>query len=134
MSIPNGDAMGFILWIIALVATTLGVVLGDVVVSLNIIGNNQIINAIFWFLISMVTYYAGRKMKDEKWYKLLSLNFLITWAFSTIGALLGNFVWTLIDTGNASLNLNSMIDLFFIVLPLCIGPTAAMSLGLRDTS
>lgn len=124
--------MGFIIWIIAFVATAIGKILAEFLVSLELFDLPELISAIVWFLISFVTYLAGRKIEGEGWFKLLSLNFIVTWAFCTFGVLLGAVIWELIVTGGVVLQLEVILAIFFGSLPLTIGPTASLSLGLRD--
>ena len=124
--------MGFVGWLIGLVATALGTILGFLLVDSGLIGLAEVIPAIVWFLICFVTYYAGTRLKEEKWFRLLSVNFLLTWIFCDVGYLLGIIVWQLIKTGTVSMSGNQLLDAFLISLPLTIGPTATMSIGLRD--
>ena len=127
--------MGFIIWLIALVAAAIGTVLVQFLLSIITVQSElfqNLIAALVWFLIAYVLYYAGKKIDGESWFKLLSLNFFVTWAFATIGYLVGIVVWILIDTSKLNVSLDVMSAAFFFALPLTIGPTAAMSLGLRD--
>lgn len=124
--------MKFIVYIISLFAAALGTILSSFLINANIINLPELIVAIIWFLISFITYISAKKLKDEKWFKLISLDFFLTWAFTTIGVLIGVIVWILIDTGAVSVNFDNMVNLFFITLPFSLGPTATTSMGLRD--
>ncbi|MHA2504004.1 MAG: hypothetical protein ACXAE3_14185 [Candidatus Kariarchaeaceae archaeon] len=124
--------MGFVSWIIALFATAIGVVLSTFLISLDIINLPELINALVWLLITWFAYLGGKQVDDESGFKIISLNFIITWAFTTIGALLGFIISTLIDTGSISLQLDALLTAFFFFLPLTIGPTLGVSLGLGD--
>jgi len=124
--------MGFIIWIIGLAAAALGKVLADFLVSLNIINLPELIQALVWFLIAFIVYFFAKKIESESWFGLFSLNYFVTWAFTTVGVLIGAIVWSLIDSGSVALNMDQLTTLFFLSLPLTIGPTLAMSLGLRE--
>lgn len=124
--------MGFIVWLITLVAAALGTVLGEFIISIDLIGIPELVSAIIWFLIAFTTYFFGKRLDEEHWFKLVSINFIVTWAFCTVGYLLGLIVWNLIDQGAVAITLDQMVTFFFIALPLTIGPTATVSLGLRD--
>ena len=124
--------MKFIVYIISLFAAALGTILSSFLLDANIINLPELIVAIIWFLISFITYISAKKLKDEKWFKLISIDFFLTWAFTTIGVLIGVIVWTLIDSGSVAVNIDTMVNLFFVTLPFALGPTATTSMGLRD--
>ena len=124
--------MKFIVYSISLFAAALGTILSSFLIDANIINLPELIVAIIWFLISFVTYISAKNLKDEKWFKLISIDFFLTWAFTTIGVLIGVLVWTLIDFGSVSIDFDAMMNLFFFTLPFSLGPTATTSMGLRD--
>lgn len=122
--------MKWIVYITALFAAALGTVIAYFLV--DIIDLPDLINAIVWFLIAFTTYFFAKKVKDESWFKMLTLDFFITWAFTTIGVILGTIVVILIDTNSLTLNWDSLVTTFFASLPLALGPTATASMGLRE--
>ena len=92
----------------------------------------ELIKAIFWFLISFSTYFGAKRLKEITWFKLVSLDFFMTWAFVTIGVIIGDIVLALIDSGGAVLNTDRLVEVFYDTLPLALAPAATASLGLRD--
>ncbi len=115
----------------SLFTATIGVVISYFLISLQILNIDNLIIAFIWFLISIVTYWGGKKL-DHSWFKPLSLDFLLTWMFCTVGVVLGFVIWTLIDQGSVSISFNQMVTVFFSFLPYSIGPSATTSLGLRE--
>lgn len=112
-----------------MVATAIGIIVSSLLT--DIINLPELINAIFWFLICFTTYYFARRM-DYGWFKMISLDFFLTWAFVCIGVILGLIILQLINTGSVTANLEQLTSFFYSSLPLALGPTATTSMGLRD--
>lgn len=114
----------------AMFTAAIGTIVSSYVV--DVINLPELISAIIWFLIALITYLGAKRMKESGWFKMISLDFIFTWAFTCVGVILGFIVLVLIDQGSLTINLDQIIDLFFATLPLALGPTATTSLGLRD--
>jgi hypothetical protein len=128
--------MAVILWIVVLVASAIGWLLAQFVNSILTIdfAGGNIVPAFFWFLIAITCFFVAGSVKKEKEgsFGLISLDFFVTWMFSTIGVILGALAWILIDTESLSVNFDQISAFFFFFLPLTIGTTLAASLGLRE--
>ncbi len=122
--------MKFSIYFMALAASAIGIVISSYLVT--IIDLPELINAIFWFLISFTTYFFAKKVKEYSWFKMLSLDFFLTWAFVSIGVIIGVMIMQLIKTGSVTAELDVLTEVFFNTLPLALGPAATTSLGLRD--
>ncbi|MDH5401345.1 MAG: hypothetical protein OEZ01_09195 [Candidatus Heimdallarchaeota archaeon] len=122
--------MKFVLYFMTLIFAAIGAVISFFVVDSGILGIEQLINALVWFLISYMTYWGAKKIDDTNSFKLLSLDFFLTWIFCTIGVLVGFIIWSLIQTKTATINIDALTNVFFKYLPYTIGPTATASLGL----
>jgi hypothetical protein len=116
-----------------LFAAAIGWILASFVATFDLGDFADLISAIFWFLIAFSTHFFAKRIKDEKRFGLLSLNFFITWAFCTAGAIIGDIVWDLIDSESTSIQLDAVVDSFFFFLALTIGPTATAALGIRES-
>ena len=122
--------MKFVVYVMAMSTAAIGTIISSFVA--DIINLPELISAIIWFLISLVTYMGAKRMKESEWFKMLSLDFILTWAFTCIGVILGFIILVLIDKGSLTINLDQIVNLFYATLPLALGPTATTSLGLRD--
>lgn len=122
--------MKFSVYLSAMGSTTIGIIISTYLIT--IIDLPEIITAIFWFLITYIAFVFARKVKDYAWFKILSLDFFLTWAFVCIGVILGVVIVDLILTKSVTLNLDEIQNVFFQYLPLALAPTLATSLGLRE--
>ncbi len=132
--------MSFVLYVITLVTAALGTILSSLIfnnIGVNTLGNLEqqqiqaLLNALFWFLICVGTWF-GASRTDEKPFGFISIKFLIAWIFCNAGAMLGFLLSFLIETGSLTVQSGQLLDQFFFILPLTIGPTATTSMGLKE--
>ncbi|RMG38739.1 MAG: hypothetical protein D6732_04890 [Methanobacteriota archaeon] len=132
--------MSFVLYVITLVAAALGTILSSLIfnnLGVNSLGNLEpqqiqaLLNALFWFLICVGTWF-GASRTDERPFGFISVKFLIAWLFCNAGAMLGFLISILIENGSLSVQGEQLLDQFFLILPLTIGPTATTSMGLKE--
>ena len=90
-------------------------------------------NALVWFVVLFLVFWGSTMFIDygEK-NGLLSLTFFITWICVAFGMVIAVIIHSLLATSSVTLNLDLLIDAFFGVLLLSLGPTIAALLGLSN--
>ncbi|MHA2091078.1 MAG: hypothetical protein ACW98K_09485 [Candidatus Kariarchaeaceae archaeon] len=132
--------MGLIVYIIAFVTSAIGLLLAfiiddniDVEVGgLTALEMERLILGLIWFIVCLVVYFGSAQLDNEKWFKVLTPSFIITWAFVSAGTILGWVLFLLYQDSSVTIDGDDIRFAFFDFLAVSLGPTAAASLGLRD--
>ena len=92
-----------------------------------------IVLAIGWFLVCFLTYWGSTRFLEEgEKAGLLSLFFFIVWLFASLGILIGINIHFIVQGGVLTLNLDILLDQFFVAMPLALAPTIAAILGVSN--
>ncbi len=134
--------MKLIVYLISLITASIGYFIGLEIwesISVDELGNltqiqiENLVWAFVWFFICLVVFFVSKKL-EESWFGLISLDFFLTWAFVCTGIILGRLLFELVETGSLDVEFEEIKDTFFRTLPLALGPTCSVSMGLRDSS
>ncbi|MHA1946234.1 MAG: hypothetical protein ACXAC6_03740 [Candidatus Hodarchaeales archaeon] len=112
--------------------------LSDIFADLNIdfltpLRIGLIVIAIGWFLVCFLTYWGSTRWLDEgERSGLLSLFFVIVWLFASLGILIAIKLFFMIQGGTLVLDLDDLINTFFVAMPLALAPTIAAILGVSN--
>ena len=92
-----------------------------------------IVIAIGWFLVCFLTYWGSTRWLDEgEKSGLLSLFFVIVWLFASLGILIAIKLFFMIQGGTLVLDLDDLINTFFVAMPLALAPSVAAILGVSN--
>jgi len=122
-------------YIVALIASD---ILFDVFTDLNIdiLTPDRIVSivlAIGWFLICLLTYFGSTRWLEEgEKTGILSLFFFILWLIASIATVIAYIVKVLLEGNAAIIDLDLLLDQFFIAMPYAVGPTIAALLGVSN--
>ncbi|MHA2226951.1 MAG: hypothetical protein ACXAC8_17180 [Candidatus Hodarchaeales archaeon] len=93
----------------------------------------SIILAIGWFLICFLTYFGStRWLEGGEKTGILSLFFFILWFVASLATVIAFIANVLIKGGAATINLDLLLDQFFLAMPFAVGPTVAALLGVSN--
>jgi hypothetical protein len=112
--------------------------LSDIFADLNIdfltpLRIGLIVLAIGWFLVSFLTYWGSTFWLEEgDKTGLLSLFFFIVWLFASLGILIAMMLHTMIQGQTLTLDLDNILNTFFIAMPLALAPTIGAILGVSN--
>ncbi|MHA2027965.1 MAG: hypothetical protein ACXAB7_01060 [Candidatus Kariarchaeaceae archaeon] len=133
--------MGLVVYIIAFVTSALGLLLAEIIndnidvdelAGLNPTEITLLIQGLMWFVVCLIVYVGSAQIDNEKWFKLVTPSFFLTWAFVSAGTILGWILFLLYQDTSVTINGDDIRYAFFQNLGLALGPTGAASLGLRD--
>jgi amino acid transporter len=92
-----------------------------------------IVVAIGWFLVCFLTYWGSTRWLDEgERSGLLSLFFVIVWLSASLGILIAIKLFFMFQGGTLVLDLDDLINTFFVAMPLALAPTIAAILGVSN--
>lgn len=132
--------MKLIVYFVSLITAAIGYFIGLEIrdaITVDALGNltqlqiRNLIWGLVWFIICFVVFFVSKKLK-EGWFGLLSLDFFLTWTFVSTGIIIGFLIYRLVEEGSLSVEFDEIKDTFFTILPIALGPTGCVSLGLRD--
>lgn len=99
-------------------------------------GNSRsywLVFAIGWFIVCFLTYFGSTRWLEEgEKLGLLSLFFFILWLITTLAIVIANIVKILIEGNAAIIDLDLLLDQFFIGLFWALAPTIAALLGVSN--
>ena len=92
-----------------------------------------IVAAIGWFLVCFLTYWGSTFWLEEGGKAgIISLFFLIVWLFASLGILIAIYIWFMIQGSTVTLDLDNIINTFFVAMPLALAPSIAAILGVSN--
>ena len=133
--------MGLIIYLIAFVTSALGLFLANLIndnievdelAGLTPLQINELITGLMWFIVCLVVYFGSAQIDNEKWFKLLSPSFFLTWVFVCAGIILGTILFLVYQDSSVTIDGDVVKNAFFSNLGISLGPTASASLDLRD--
>ncbi|WP_455464194.1 hypothetical protein [Candidatus Hodarchaeum mangrovi] len=96
---------------------------------------DMVFSVIVLFVFLFVIYWGSTLFIDSSEKTgILSLTFLITLIVATLAMLLAYIIHTLLTSSSVTINLDLLLDSFFIVLPLSVAPAIAAVFGYSNKS
>ena len=93
------------------------------------------VQALGWFLVCWLTYFGSTFWLEEGGKAgLISLFFFIVWFFASLGILIAIYLWLMIQGSTLTLDLDNIINTFFIAMPLALAPSISAVLGVSNKS
>ncbi len=89
--------------------------------------------AIGWFIVCFLTYFGSTRWLEEgEKLGIMSLFFFILWFISTLAIVIANIVKILLEGGAATIDLDLLLNQFFVGLFWALAPTIAALLGVSN--
>ena len=92
-----------------------------------------IVAALGWFVVCFLTYW-GSTFWLEEGHKvgLLSLFFFLDWLVASLGILIAILLFSMFQGNALLLDLDYLLNTFFVAMPLALAPTIAAMLGVTN--
>ncbi|MHA1941876.1 MAG: hypothetical protein ACXACP_08420 [Candidatus Hodarchaeales archaeon] len=104
----------------------------DFLTSLRV---SALVSAIGWFILSFLVYWGSTKwLETGEKVGIISLFFIVLWLIAGFGVLLSSIIYDLLNDIPVTLDLDPLLDAFFIGLTIALIPTLAAALGVSNKS
>ena len=92
-----------------------------------------IVAALGWFVVCFLTYWGSTRWLEEgEKVGLLSLFFFLVWLIASIGILFGIIFFTMFQNIPVTLDLDYILNAFFLAMSLALAPAIAAILGVTN--
>jgi hypothetical protein len=94
---------------------------------------STLVSAIGWFILSFLVYWGStRWIETGERMGILSLFFIVLWLIAGFGLLLSGIIYNLLNDIPVLLDLDPLLDSYFVNLAIALIPTLAAALGVSN--